>query len=192
MKKIVITGLTLFTLITTNTLASNQKPHIHGEAQLHIVTDKHHISLTLAAPAASLVGFEHPPHTADEKHQASTAKKILNHPNLFRFYAKKGLFRKPPLIPISRTNTRVTFGEEGHHSENDHHHHGQENRHPDTHYEFLLKTQYDNTNSQRTSILKTSLFEHFKGLERIVVTIVSDRQSSQYVMTPKKPIVNIR
>lgn len=63
-----------------------QSSHVHGEGQLTLVIEGKTIAITLAAPAESIIGFEHAPATEQEKSQLNKALVALNTPNtLFNF-----------------------------------------------------------------------------------------------------------
>lgn len=63
-----------------------QSSHVHGEGQLTLVIEGKTIAITLAAPAESIIGFEHAPATEQEISQLNKALVTLNTPNtLFNF-----------------------------------------------------------------------------------------------------------
>jgi len=60
--------------------------HEHGRATLTLAVDGAALTITLEAPAANVVGFEHPPKTADESAAVIAARRLLNDPGqLFAF-----------------------------------------------------------------------------------------------------------
>jgi len=57
--------------------------HEHGRATLTLAVDGAALTNTLEAPAANVVGFEHPPKTADESAAVIVARRLLNDPGQF-------------------------------------------------------------------------------------------------------------
>ena len=55
-------------------------PHVHGEATLNVGMDGQLLVIGLDAPGMSLLGFEHPPHTDQQRLQYDQTLETLRHP----------------------------------------------------------------------------------------------------------------
>lgn len=76
----------LFSLMTAAALAAEQgheahrqhQPHVHGEAQLHIVQQQSQLLIELTTPAMNIFGFEHAPQNKHQQKQIDTVLSSLH------------------------------------------------------------------------------------------------------------------
>ncbi|MCX4186972.1 ZrgA family zinc uptake protein [Methylophaga sp. OBS4] len=74
----------LFFLITATALAAEQghkahrQPHVHGQAQLHIVQQQSQLLIELNTPAMNIFGFEHVPNSKQQQKQVDTVLSSLH------------------------------------------------------------------------------------------------------------------
>ncbi len=189
--------------------------HQHGQANLNIVIDYPYVNFELIAPAASLVGFEHTPHTDREKNLINDAIKDLKRNELLRWYAKTGFFNQKSLLRLSVIEKEVNLlrensldsnrehEEKHHHDHHDHHvnHHDdvhdeahdehQAHTEQSTHSEFVLKARYQLVSKERPNLLATSIFEYFDLLENLVVTVIEDDQQQHYILSANQSEVKL-
>ena len=52
-------------------------PHQHGVGQLNVAIQGDHVEIELETPGADIVGFEHPPRTAEQKKAVQNAARTL-------------------------------------------------------------------------------------------------------------------
>ena len=178
--------------------------HQHGQANLNIVIDYPYVSLEFIAPAASLVGFEHEPNTDVEKNLVNGAIGYLKQHDLLSWYVKSGFFRQKSLIGSSvveqevylkRDDVKVSnlsYTEHGHENHHHDHHVKQDHKDHDTHHgveeqvihsEFVLKARYKLISQEYPNLLSTSIFDSFESLDNLVVTLISNEQQQQYILT---------
>lgn len=69
-------ALSLCALAPTS-IASEQQAHQHGHAQLQMAVENNSIDLILTNPAHNLLGFEHQPHTQQQKQTLENARQWL-------------------------------------------------------------------------------------------------------------------
>lgn len=79
-----VTAIVLGTLLTAAAAAAtahrHHGPHVHGKATLNIGLDGQLFVASLSAPGMSLLGFEHPPRSDDERASYARAVDALRHP----------------------------------------------------------------------------------------------------------------
>lgn len=103
-------------------MAHQQRPHVHGVATLQITQDKDIVSIDLQSPLANLLGFEHAPHTAEQKQAVQMMIKQVSHPeNLFVLTPAAQCMSAPVTIKAPALNLDTSLknepGEDYHHSE---------------------------------------------------------------------------
>ena len=57
-------------------------PHQHGVGQLNVAIQGDHVEIELETPGADIVGFEHPPRTAEQKKAVQDAATTLRNGSL--------------------------------------------------------------------------------------------------------------
>lgn len=66
---------------TAHALAARQHgPHVHGTTTVDIALEEGELQITVMAPGANMVGFEHPPHDVAEHQQLETVLESLRAP----------------------------------------------------------------------------------------------------------------
>lgn len=55
-------------------------PHVHGTTTVDIALEEDDLQIAVTAPGANMIGFEHPPHDATERHQLATVLSALRSP----------------------------------------------------------------------------------------------------------------
>ncbi len=190
MKKIMLLGLFLGVILSQSLLGATNV-HLHGQAQLNLVVDEEHISMALSAPAMTLIGFEHEPRTDEEKNAIKTVTQTLNELHLFAFYEKKRFLRKPRLLQLQRLYSNAELHHDNH--QKDTHTQTNENiQHSHSpHIEFKLNVRYKQDPGNNVALISTELFNHFKDLHNIVVTIFSNDIQTQQVLSPNHAKVRI-
>lgn len=160
--KIVVTVF-LFS-ITYTTTANEYSAHVHGNAELTIAIDKNSIDLNLAAPAESLLGFEHKATTPNELAKLSAMRKYLSqHTNVINFSGSECLIKE---INIDTNDILDTNHQESDHS------------HKLSHAEVTMNYQYDCAKGNNISSATVQLFKYFKTLEKIdVMWLNASKQS---------------
>ena len=49
--------------------------------------------------------------------------------------------------------------------------------------EFVLKARYKLVSKEQPNLLSTSIFDSFESLDNLVVTVISNEQQQQYILT---------
>ena len=205
MKKIII--ITLIITLSIPTL-TKQTEHIHGKADINLIIEKKHIELELTIPAMSAIGFEYPPSKKEENVAISSVKKILNAPNIFTFYSTKGLFKKKSIIPLEEIEKSIKWHQDNDHEKhhdlnhNAHENHGKNINHQEDHHnehqpsesahsEFKLIGTYLNKSEDDISLITTTLFDSFEGIEEIMITILSNNEQKQIILHRKDAKIDL-
>lgn len=168
-------SIMLFSTTPEIQASSHEHTHIHGEAYLEMILTPQEIYLTLTAPADSLLGFEHTPKTPAEMQQLQQTKTDLNNQTLLEFYEKKGFFRKKTRVRLPQPDTNITFI------------HNKKNGHS----EFKATYHYTNINTENLSNISTGIFNIFKNLHKLTITLITHRKQEEKTLTRKDPDIHL-
>ncbi len=214
-------GIASVVLLQPTLVAADDKPsaakqtqhrqldaHTHGVGSLNIAAEGNVFAIELEVPGADIVGFEHPPHTDQQKAAVAQAKAKLSKP--------LELFRLP-----GAAGCRLVSAEVEHETEEDHDaehagEHSKTERHGDDdsghrdhddgvekakdhdeaedaqHAEFHAEYQL---NCRRPASLLTIDFDYFKvfkGAEALRVSIVAPKGQSQRKVTREQPRLSLQ
>jgi len=145
--------------------------HVHGVAQLLLSRDGQQLELVLESPAANLVGFEHPPASAEDREAIKQAVASLE--DRERLFTLSG-------GDCTATDVQITNPFEGaglaeNHAEHHHHHHDDETGHSDSHAEFRASYHYTCDASAGLKQLKVGLLTVFPAIEQLDVQWITER-----------------
>lgn len=188
---------------------SAAEKHVHGEAELFIAQQDGKLLIELASPADNLIGFEHAPKSAKQKHLLhETLEKLTSHLSIVD--ASAGSCQQTEHTTTNPFDEHKAHHdhdehahEEHHHHEEDthkehhdheehaheeHHHDHEEEGHADFHLSYTLHCQ--NLNALNT--IKVTAFEHFSGFEKITVKWVAGDKQGSNIATKATPVVGIK
>ncbi|REL27733.1 DUF2796 domain-containing protein [Thalassotalea euphylliae] len=159
---------------------SGLQAHVHGEAELTLVLERQQLHINLAAPAESLLGFEHQAHSQREKNivkQVVTHLSTLDH--VIKFKANTCQLTEQHIdtnsvMPITPTQKQTDRAEHAEHAE------------ITASYEFACQRP-----KQLTSI-SLELFTHFKRLTKIHTIWLTEHQQGRQVLTPSSRVLSLR
>ena len=161
--------LACLALVAAAASAAAAPPHEHGVAQLDVAVEAARVTLLLALPLDSLLGFEHAPRTDGEKSAADAALARLNAAaTLFHIDPAAGC--RPARAEL-RSGTLALGGaapaKEGHDD-------------LEASYEFACKDGF------KAGFVETGLFEAFARLQRVEVQAVT--RKGQMKATLRRPV----
>jgi len=122
-----ILGIALFSgagLMSANTFAETHAAHEHGVAQMNLVQIEHNVELEVTSPAFNVFGFEHKPHTEQEKALVNTRLKTMNSGALV-------LFDTDENCELKETKLKNPFADD--HKDHDHEDHEHEDHDHEKH-----------------------------------------------------------
>lgn len=168
--------------------------HEHGAAAFNIVMSKQEVMLELHTPTYNVLGFEHLPHTDEQKQLVSERLRILkNAAKLFKFDDEAS-------CELQQVNTESPFDtlietpdhadsmhhkHEGEHGdEHDAHEHGDEHEHTDIEATYTYHCQ-----QTVNSIDTQGLFTQFPNFERLNVQWITETQQSAQEVTKSETVI---
>jgi len=181
-------------------IATALEAHVHGEAVLNIATDQGDVEAVLRSPMANIVGFEYEAKSAEDKATQEKALKLLqNANNILKLSASANCLTE---------HVEVVWGEEhGDHADHeehegpdDHEEHADHEEHEghDHHEEHADHEEHDHeghaditatyhfkcSNPEALTDMTLSLFDSFKGVEKLHVNLITDKGAQQLELTP--------
>ncbi|MCP5420327.1 MAG: DUF2796 domain-containing protein [Gammaproteobacteria bacterium] len=161
--------------------------HVHGVAQLNVVLEDGRLDMEFTTPAANIVGFEHPPRTAEEHQALSKTIGVLNAPGQ--------LFSLPSAAACRNTETVVDASMLGHethdqdtkedeHPDDAHHHedghHGSE-RHAEIHADYSFQCSAP----EKLDVIDVLIFQYFPATQEIEVQRIGPQGQGGQKLTAK-------
>lgn len=155
--------------------------HVHGQATLLLVADKGQVLATLESPLDNLLGFEHAPRTDKERQAVQQMAKALQAPDtLLSFDPQAGCKLERTQLNSAVLPANLLQGD-------------QTAPAADTadagHGDLELEASYQCQNPPRT--IEVRLFKHFKGLQRLNVEIVSEKEQAARQLHPAQPRIKL-
>jgi len=140
--------------------------HVHGAASGSLIIDGNAASLTLSVPALSVLGFEHAPHSDEEKRAFEAAKKKLINSKIITFSEVHGLFRKKTPLAVKLNDNKVELSVHGNHAD------------------MIITRIYLFDRKPRKLSVSTTLFESMSDLQEVDLRVVFNDNQSHAQLTP--------
>jgi len=152
-------------------------PHQHGVGQLNVAIQGDHVEIELETPGADIVGFEHPPRTAEQKKAVQDAARTLRNGS--------AIFVFPAAARCKLEKTKVESGLlEDNHETHEEKHHGEKHK-EETHAEFHALYHFSCKNpASYTDLQYFEAFPHAKALLARTITAKGQRKQR---LTRKAP-----
>ena len=162
-------------------------PHQHGVGQLNVAIQGDHVEIELETPGADIVGFEHPPRTAEQKKAVQDAATTLrNGSAIFVFPAAARCELEKTKVESGLLEDNHETHEEKHHDEKHHgeKHHGEKHK-EEIHAEFHALYHFSCKNpASYTDLQYFEAFPHAKALLARTITAKGQRKQR---LTRKAP-----
>ena len=160
-------------------------PHQHGVGQLNVAIQGDHVKIELETPGADIVGFEHPPRTAEQKKAVQDAATTLrNGSAIFVFPAAARCKLEKTKGESGLLEDNHETHEEKHHGEK---HHGEKHK-EEIHAEFHALYHFSCKNpASYTDLQYFAAFPHAKALLARTITAKGQRKQR---LTRKAPRLN--
>lgn len=136
--------------------------HVHGMANLDVVLEGSMLLVSLKAPAADLVGFEHQASTDEQRSQVYDMLGKMELPEI--------LWSLPVAAECVRQDVQVEHDllEEAHDHEHDHDHHYH------AHSDVLVDYHYECAHPEHLDTVRVNLFDAFPSLHDIQVQLITE------------------
>ncbi|MDF2235116.1 DUF2796 domain-containing protein [Albimonas sp. CAU 1670] len=173
--------------------------HEHGHGRLELAREGGRLSLTLRAPGADIVGFEHPAEADADLAAVAAAKDLLARP--------LDLLALPEAAGCEVVSSAAELlTEAGHDADEDHHDdeaHGEEHDHDTAadedhdhapaggHTEFHAAWELDCADADAIEEIGFPYFQHFAGAQELDVQVVSDRGARAFEVERDEPTLDL-
>jgi len=155
--------------------------HVHGEGVLLIAVEGREVAMTLRAPGADIVGFEHAARTDADRAALQAAMATLAEP--------LSLFVMPAAAGCAVSEVEVEYEVEG--AGDDDHDHGHDDGHDDhaakadeaTHAEFHADYSLTCENPAAITAIDFAYFEAFEGARALDVSLAADAGQRAFEVT---------
>lgn len=157
--------------------------HVHGIAQLNVAVDADSLLVELDSPAMNLVGFEHPPHTDEERAAIAAAREQLaDGAALFVPNAEA------ECVQIS-SQVKLELGEhdEDGHDKHEADHEDEHDHHADGHGEWAFTC----ANPVSLDQLDVRVFEVFPGTESLRVQLITSAGQRGAELTAEQHLLDL-
>lgn len=153
--------------------AHEPAPHSHGIATLQVAVDNDNLTLLLSSPLQNLIGFEHQARNDDERDAIARMIDTFNHAEqLFTPSAEAACTVNSVQMTSAVVDRPATIG-----TAND------ESGHHDIDGTFVFHCQQ----ADQLHNLHVRLFDHYPGLQRLNVEIISAHNQHAMILTPAQP-----
>ncbi len=154
--------------------------HVHGIAQLNVAIDADSLLVELTSPAMNLVGFEHPPHNAQERAAITAAREQLED--------GAALFVPNAEAECVQISSQVTL-DLGEHEEHEHEagHEDDHDHHADGHGEWAFTC----ANPVSLNQLDVRVFEVFPGTESLRVQLITSAGQRGAELTAERHLLDL-
>ena len=152
--------------------------HEHGHGQLTIAIEGSMIEMEIEIPGADIVGFEHPPETAEQHEIFDAGKaKLSKGDALFQVIGEAG---------CTLEEARFLEGED-----HDHDKKTEDADHDGEHMEFHVNYRFTCTDTTKISGFAFPFFKQFPNSEELDVQIVSPKGQFQFEVSPDQPALTL-
>ena len=173
-----LTGALTFALYGGPTVAQqNLQAHQHGMAELQVAISGEQIDVLLLSPAYNLVGFEHPPRSAEQHQTVESAVDWLKHTALVDTPQQQCSPEQSDVL-TSWNDPHADHHDDNHDQSDDHDHSG--------HSDIEITQRLHCPGLSDTNKLQTTLFQRFPGLEQLNAQWVSPKGQNGTRLAPGK------
>ena len=152
-------------------------PHIHGVAHLHLSVQGRQVAVTLLAPAATMIGFEHRPATAEEGASLSLATQNLKIGDaMIRLNTQAGceLANASVSAPLTAPAPSVD---------------SKDDTEADPEADLRADYRFDCAQPERLDSAALGIFSGFPFLQRVLVYYQTKDGKGRAELTPNNPVV---
>lgn len=143
--------------------------HQHGVAQLDVVIEPPALTLALHSPLANLVGFEHPPVTAEEQALWADLQQQMQQPGLQLVLPQAAgcSVQHSEMNNPFASHTEHTHEHEHEHEHNDEHHDDHD------HADLTVEYRFHCVQPKQLTQLELPLMQNYPGIEKLEVRMLT-------------------
>jgi hypothetical protein len=175
-------------------LAQTEEAHEHGVGRLNLVLEGEELHLELISPGANIVGFEHRPTSAEDKHTVEEAvSQLEDGDGLFELPTAAGCRLADANIVSELLGKAHDSPEVDKHGEGEEEHSGhEEGEHEDeSHSEFHAEYRFSCTNPEALDRISVGVFQQFPATEELEVQVISPRGQTARELTASDPVIEL-
>ena len=163
-----------------------QVAHVHGYTRLILAIEGNRLEISFAAPASTIVGFEHRASSNEQQGAVKRARRIFESPkDLFSFSGSSCSIKQ-----ASADFASVAFSQETHSRE--HNHVQEHDNNVSNHSEISASFGYVCVNGNELSGVRVNLFDIFPNIEKINVMWLTDTKQGALDLTSTLDIIVLR
>ena len=153
-------------------------PHVHGAGTLKIAIDGNTVAMDFSAPANDIIGFEHPPSTAEQRAVLDAAKRDLGQPlALFELPAAAGCTLGSANVVFNAAEPAAPGAAPANAAADAAH------QHADFDVDYVITCAA----AGKITALSFPYFARFAGAQKLTVTVVSGTGQSEFDVTRASP-----
>lgn len=162
--------------------------HEHGAAEVHVVVEGEALYVELRVPAMNVVGFEHAAHDEAQRRTIAAVAEQLER--------TEEIFTPTPAAQCRSVHAHASLEMIGHAGEEHEHEQGSEKEHEESesvaaHSEMQAEYEFECASPDELAEIRTQLFEHYPGIERIDAEIIGSGGQTAATLTSQSPLVPI-
>ncbi|GAB6263750.1 zinc uptake protein ZrgA [Photobacterium sp. R1] len=171
---------------------TQHEAHVHGQVELNIAQDGNDLLIEFTAPAADIVGFEHPPQTEQDQSILKQALQTLNQPTLlFNLNTTAGCHLHESHVSDTLSGHSETAHEHHHEHEHEHEHEKHDHHDHENHNEhagFSAQYTFRCDTISKLKSLHLAWFTAFPATENIQVQAITERGQQAATLQATQPV----
>lgn len=152
----------------------SHEAHVHGHAVMTVAVEGPLLEIGLESPAVNLLGFEHRPHTPQQRETLARVQEMLRDPARILSLPSEANCQLRDLELESDLIAQEHQGEESK-SHADHHHDSGHHQVSDGHAEFEVLYRFECSQPAALRRIDALILKEFPGIEQLEVQWVTDQ-----------------
>ena len=145
----------------------HHKAHSHGHGKLFLATSENGFEVEIKLPGVDIVGFEHQPHSKEEKRKVQSAVEFFKNSK-----SNVVLSQASGCSPEGEAKVKTSLAENRKHNHG--HQHQKSKSHKSEHAEFQISYKFKCSKIVELKFLKLLIFEKYSRLESIKAEAVTE------------------
>ncbi|HEC75069.1 MAG TPA: DUF2796 domain-containing protein [Methylophaga aminisulfidivorans] len=163
------------TAVMAGDLTEHHEAHVHGQANMTLITEGNKVDIAIESPAMNMLGFEHEAHSDQDKKTVTKVEKILSDSSaLFTFDS----------VNCHAETSNVDIGHDEHETM------AEETERKHQHMDIDASYSFTCEHIEQLQLVHVALFELFPALSKLNVEWVNNGKQGLDVLTADSP--NIR
>ena len=160
------------TALKADELSEQHEAHVHGQANMTLITEGNKVEIAIESPAMNMLGFEHEAHSEQDKKTVTKVEKILSDSSaLFTFDGAN----------CQAETSNLDIGHDEHQAM------AEETGHKHQHMDIDARYSFTCEHIEQLQRVHVSLFELFPALSKLNVEWVNNGKQGLDVLTSDSP-----